>query len=915
MRRALTARPALAPWLAQAAGGQRVTRSVIIEWFDALREEHLPGSADAAIPEATLRRILRRLRERCFLCLMLRDINGQAGILEVVTAMTALAELSIDQAYRSLAQALARQHGPPIDPASGLPMEMLIVGMGKLGGQELNVSSDIDLVMLYADQGHTAGPQPIRHEAFFQRLTRRLVSVLSDLDEDGQVFRCDLRLRPDGNAGPLAWSLPALENYLVRQGREWERYAWLKARILPCKAFAGSDARLHIQRFEALRQPFVYRKYLDYDSLGALRNLRERIRQDWERRALARANVDAQHNIKLGHGGIREIEFIIQLNQLIRGGRQPSLQRRSLHAALLRQKKAGILPPDLAQGLIDAYFFLRRVEHMLQYREDEQTHLLPRTPAQREALARAMGMAAPAFEHSLQAHREFVSRHFQDAFRIAGMAADAADGHARVAAQPLAASQLVSGFDENAPAIQARIDRLLDHARSRRLPRASRARLERLLPAARQAALEQPRAGHAFLQLLDLLEHIAGRSAYLALLEAWPETLLRVARLMSASPWAAHYLQQYPLLLDSLIEWKALLEPPDFGQLADALRAELDACVLPDGKPDIEQQMNLMRDLQHQVSFRLLAQDLEGRLTVETLADHLSALADLMLEETIHRVWPLVLGDAPPSPPHFAVIAYGKLGGKELGYASDLDLVFLYDDPEEGAGARYARLGRRMSSWLSTLTSSGRLYEVDLRLRPDGDAGLLAVSIVAFEQYQIEHAWPWEHQAITRARFAAGDAAIGKRFEAMRERILLMPRDPAKLRADVCEMRERIRAAHPNRSTAFDIKHDRGGMVDVEFITQYLVLAHARKHPVLLGNLGNITLLRLAADAGLIPAALTGQVTDAYRSYRHHQHRLRLQGAERARLPHDALQKERNAVLALWHRVLAEPAPPIAGCG
>ncbi len=397
-----------------------------------------------------------------------------------------------------------------------------------------------------------------------------------------------------------------------------------------------------------------------------------------------------------------------------------------------------------------------------------------------------------------------------------------------------------------------------------------------------------------------------------------------MARIVVASPWAAQYLNQYPLLLDSLIEWRTLMQAPDFSSIADQLHSDLDACLLPDGQPDIEQQMNLMRDTQHQITFQLLAQDLEGQLTVEALADQLSALADMLLQATISRVWPLVqprnnavpkpviqtpgLTDTPEveelAPPRFAIIAYGKLGGKEIGYASDLDLVFIYDDERENAGELYAKLGRRVTSWLSTMTSSGRLYEVDLRLRPNGDAGLLAASLDAFTDYQLRQAWPWEHQALTRARFVAGHSDIALRFDALREQILLLPRDPEQLKQDVLSMRDKITAGHPNRSPDFDLKHDRGGMVDVEFVTQYLVLSHAHKHPVLLGNLGNIALLQLAAQEGLLPTALATLAADAYRSLRKRQHALRLQGAERARVSGDELVQERDAVRRLWEVVI-----------
>jgi glutamate-ammonia-ligase adenylyltransferase len=556
---------------------------------------------------------------------------------------------------------------------------------------------------------------------------------------------------------------------------------------------------------------------------------------------------------------------------------------------------------------------------MLQYREDEQTHMLPQDAPRRAALAEAMGMAAGDFEETLASHRAFVAQAFRDAFRTAGISDDdggeQAAGHAEGGpesknARAAQASAPEGSSDAGQDDIERRAQTLLESHRIQSLPRTSRKRVEALVPSVILAARKTEDPEQTAARLLDLVEHIAQRSAYLALLAEYPETLARVARIVGSSPWAAQFLCRYPLLLDSLIEWRSLLEPADFIQIARQLHDELSACVLPDGSPDIEQQMNLMRDMQRQVSFQLLAQDLEGVLSVEKLADQLSALADMLLAETLERVWPLVqpkgqAGDSLPAP-HFAIIAYGKLGGKEIGYASDLDLVFLYEDSREDATEIYAKLGRRMTSWLSTMTSSGRLYEIDLRLRPDGDAGLLAASLEAFTQYQLQQAWAWEHQAITRARFVAGDTDLGARFEALRRRILLLPRDPAQLKEQVRSMRDKISAGHPNASADFDLKHDRGGMVDVEFVTQYLVLSKASEFPALLDNLGNITLLRLAADVGLIPPDLATRAADAYRAFRKQQHALRLQGAEKARVPADTLKAERAAVTQLWNTVIGD---------
>lgn len=922
LRRRLYADDSFANWL-QIASQKPVDMATTRAWFEELAgvvPEH------ANLDTETCRRVLRQLRERVFYTVMVRDIAGVANLQEVTGAMTTLADIAVEQSYRAVIKDLTAVHGVPRESNTGLPQEMIIVGMGKLGGCELNVSSDIDLIMLYGEEGETDGARPLSHHEFYGKLTRLMMPLISALDEHGQVFRTDLRLRPDGDSGPLAWSLDAFEQYLFTQGREWERYAWLKGRIMPACAWPDSDSSLTIQHVESMRMPFVYRKYFDFDALAALRDLRERIRQDWQKRASARNGLDTERNIKLGDGGIREIEFVVQLTQLIRGGKMPALQQRGLLDALQAQERAGLIPIEISQDLESAYLFLRRLEHMLQYREDAQTHLLPDDVELRLALAAAMGMSAAAFETTLTEHRTRVAGVFRDAFRLAGLT-QPPENSADVAKESLTAvdrsdpahlldsthqskqldtDSLIDAFGTDASDLAKRIDVFLEGHRIRGLTNQSRTRIDELLPLLLQAALATDSPKVTALRLLDLIETIAQRSAYLALLVEFPHTLARVAKLISASPWAAQYVIQHPVVLDSLIDWRSLMEPIDFERLRANLTADLGACLLADGAPDVEQQMNLMRDLQRQVSFQLLAQDIAGVLSVEALADQLSALADLLLELALCWVWPLVLkrpsNEAPA--PKFAIIAYGKLGGKELGYSSDLDLVFLFDDPDENAAETYAKLARRLTSWLSTMTSSGRLYEVDLRLRPDGDAGLLAVSIEAFEQYQTKHAWAWEHQAITRARHVVGDVAVGESFERIRQAVLTLPRDPEALSKEVRKMRVKIGEGHPNKTELFDLKHDAGGMVDLEFVTQYLVLLHARQHPELIPNLGNIALLGRCGELGLIPKELATQAIQAYRVLRKRQHALRLQGAERARVAPQEMQETRQAVRALWQTVL-----------
>lgn len=922
LRRRVHADESFAQWLDKASQ-QPVETARIHHWFFELAEQ-TPDLANLTV--ATCRRALRQLRERVFYTVMVRDIAQQASLAEVTCAMTDLADLAVSQAYRSVVHELIKTHGTPREADSGRPQEMIVIGMGKLGGCELNVSSDIDLVMLYGEEGQTDGPRSISHHEFYGKLTRQMMPIISELDQHGQVFRTDLRLRPDGDSGPLAWSLDAFEQYLFTQGREWERYAWLKGRVIPTQAWADSDSCLTIQHVESMRLPFVYRKYFDFDALAALRDLRERIRQDWQRRASARNGLDTERNIKLGDGGIREIEFVVQLTQLIRGGKMPALQQRGLLSALQAQQRAGLVPDAIAEDLRNAYLFLRRLEHLLQYREDAQTHMLPLDPDLRVALATAMGQCSDEFEATLTDHRKRVAVVFRDAFRLAGLSQAITPEQKSTDAQPAPAAQsdpaalldvaydptqtsiatMLEAFDPHADELAKRIDVFLDGHRIRGLSTQSRNRIDELLPLVLQAALATDSPKTTALRLLDLIETIAQRSAYLALLVEFPQTLARVAGLMAASPWAAQYVIQHPVVLDSLIDWRTLMEPIDFERVRANLIADLGAFLLADGEPDVEQQMNLMRDLQRQVSFQLLAQDIAGVLSVEALADQLSALADLLLEQTLRWVWPLVLhcpvAEAPP--PKFAIIAYGKLGGKELGYSSDLDLVFLFDDPDENAAERYAKLARRLTSWLSIMTSSGRLYEVDLRLRPDGDAGLLAVSIEAFEQYQKQHAWAWEHQAITRARFVVGDNRVGAAFERIRQEVLILPRDPEKLGREVRAMRRKIGDGHPNKTPLFDLKHDAGGMVDLEFVTQYLVLRYAAQEPALIPNLGNIALLGITSTLGLVPASVATEAITAYRSLRKKQHALRLQGAERARVSPQEMTRTRQAVRALWDSVL-----------
>ena len=843
----------------------------------------LPPDAD----ESRLAHTLRQARQATMMHVIARDLTSAADLSEVVRTVTWLAEHCVALAVRRLHAMLVDAHGEPTGADTGQPQCLLVLGMGKLGGSELNVSSDIDLIFLYDEDGHTAGPRPLSNHEFFTRLGRKLISALSELTADGFVFRVDMRLRPYGESGPLVMSLRMLENYLLTQGREWERYAWVKAREV-----AGAPAAA-LLALEQLTTPFIYRRHLDFSAIASLRELHAQIRAEVARREL-------HDNIKLGPGGIREIEFTAQMFQLIRGGRDPGLRVRPTLAALDALAARGQLPAPAAEELRAAYVFLRNLEHRIQYLEDQQTQMLPASPADRALLAQCMGFADDgAFAAALEQHRGNVSRHFEAVFA----------GDSRGSAHPLAAIWTGQITDEDARArltalgyvqpeeVLRRIHTLRESGAYRRMAASTQARVDRLVPRLLEAAAAHPPAGPALERLVSVVESIGRRESYLALLLEYPAALERLAGLVGASPWASEYLARHPILLDELISPQAF-DAPDWTTLEGRLRSELDALA-----DNAEQQLDRLRHFKQVQTLRLLTQDLAGTLPLETLSDHLSDLACLILRQVLRLCWG-GLRTRHRDEPRFAVIGYGKLGGKELGYASDLDLIFLYDDDHPDAPEIYARLSQRVNTWLTSFTPAGVLYETDLRLRPDGAAGLLVSRLDAFDDYQRNKAWPFEHQALTRARFVAGDAQIGRRFEALREDILRLPRDAAKLRDEVVDMRARMAAGHPNPTGLFDIKHDRGGIVDVEFCVQYLVLAHARRYPELTGNIGNLALLKLAAGLSLLGAPVADAAHHSYREFRRMQHALRLQGASYARVPREGpVPGLIEAVERLWAAV------------
>ena len=912
--RALAARPELVERIA-ALAAQPVTRERIETRFDDLCAASA-SLAGGSLTEEALKRALRQLRTEVFCAVMERDLAGRADVAEVTGAMTDLAETTIQRAMAVLSADLEMLYGEPRGP-EGERLALGVVGMGKLGGRELNVSSDIDLIFIYEEDGETAGAQrpPIATQDFFSRLGKRLIAALAEVTADGYVFRVDMRLRPNGDSGPLVCSLGMLEEYFYVQGREWERYAWIKGRLV---SEGSSDAARRMQKqLDAICTPFIYRRYLDFGVISAIRSLHLQIRQEAQRRASMRP--DKADDIKLGRGGIREIEFSAQVFQLIRGGQDAGLRVRPTLAVLRHAATHGLIAPVVCVGLSQAYRFLRELEHRLQYRNDAQTHAMPVDPDERAALAHAMGFDDyAALMAKLDAHREMVERQFDQIFadKVNGRDGCGApeDGAAvwvwssaladESADAALQARIVELGISEPAELL-ARLRAVWNSSRYAGLAERSRQRFDIVAQRALEAGrtLEPPsRRGDTVARFFDLLEAVSRRGAYLALLTEYPQALHRVLSVLGASHWAAGYLIRHPQLLDELLDDEAIASPFDWAEFKRTLRLRLAAA---DG---VEQQMDLLRHAHQAEVFRILLIDLAGKLSVEHVSDRLSELADAVLDVTLEAVWKQ-LAKRHQEVPRFAIIAYGKLGGKELGYASDLDLIFLYDDPADAAADVYSTYTRRLITWLTMATGAGTLFDVDLRLRPNGESGLLVTDLDAFKRYQLREgdaantAWVWEHQALSRARYCAGDAEIGARFEAIREQVLTTPREAAPLAKEIVEMRERVEAGHPNRTELFDLKHDRGGMVDIEFTVQYWVLLHAARDPELIRNTGNIALLREVSRFGMMSEEEAETVGAAYRTYRKLQHRLRLDGMEKARVEPATVEAERAAVLALWKRV------------
>jgi len=855
---------------------------------------------------------LRDFRRREMLRIAWRDLAGWASLDEVLHDLSALADACVGTALDRLGGWAVKRlgaRGKKIKP------EMVVLGMGKLGAGELNFSSDIDLIFAYPEAGAGWERQTMSADEFYLQLGQQLIQVLDNHTEHGFVYRVDMRLRPYGDSGPLVANFDALADYYQLQGREWERYAMIKARPV---AGPGKPAR----QLMKLLKPFVYRRYLDFSAFESLRNLKEQIVREVERKGM-------QDNVKLGPGGIREIEFIVQAFQLVRGGRQPLLQQRGVLDILDALAVLGYLPAHVTLQLTEAYQFLRRTENRIQAWADQQLHELPEDEQGKARLAFAMGFSDwEAFEQTLNTHRQRVQEHFEQVFaepeaRVSDAQRDQTPGLSEVwqgtadTADAMAALS-AAGYEDAEETLQW-LTEFAGGPVTRYLGEQGRQRFDELMPLVLHTAASATPALLVLKRLGELLEAIAGRTTYLSLLLENPMALSQLSQLCAASSWVAAQLTQYPILLDELLDPRTLYHPLDKA----GLRGVLDVRLASIPGDDLEQQMDQLRQFKQASVLHVAATDIVTELPVVKVGDYLTYIAETVLERVLQQAlehlverhgMPGYLRHGKLREASFGIVAYGKLGGYELGYGSDLDIVFLHDssgNEQHTAGPKvldnsefFTRLSQRIIHYLNTYTSAGILYEVDMRLRPNGSSGLLVSSLEAFAEYQRRRAWTWENQALVRARVVAGGGGIERQFERIRSGVLARPRDAVKLRNEVKEMRQRMRGElDKTNSRQVDLKQCRGGIVDIEFMVQCAVLLWSDEHPELLRYPDNLRLLDAIAVAGLMPEADAAQLADAYCTIRHHINHLALQ-EQPGIAGNDVLLEQRTVVAAIWDRFM-----------
>ncbi|AWY42431.1 bifunctional [glutamate--ammonia ligase]-adenylyl-L-tyrosine phosphorylase/[glutamate--ammonia-ligase] adenylyltransferase [Pseudomonas putida] len=882
--------------------------------------------ASVAETDDLLGRALRRQRARHQVRIIWRDLTRQADLIQTCRDLSDMADASIDQAYQWLYTRHCQQFGVPTGHRSGEPQQMVVLGMGKLGAVELNLSSDIDLIFAYPEGGETVGAKrPLDNQEFFIRLGQRLIKALDPMTVDGFVFRVDMRLRPYGSSGSLVLSFNALEQYYQDQGRDWERYAMIKSRVVAGDQVAGAQ-------LQDMLRPFVYRRYLDFSAIEALRTMKQLIQQEVRRKGMA-------DNIKLGSGGIREVEFIAQAFQLIHGGRDLSLQQRPLLKVLSTLEGQGYLPPAVVSELREGYEFLRYTEHAIQTIADRQTQMLPDGAEDQARIAFMLGFDDwAAFNEKLMFWRDRIAWHFAqviaDPDEEQGAESEVVVGGEwlplweEAQDEEAACRQLQEGGFRDAPKALKALANLRSSPQLRAMQRLGRERLDAFIPRLLAQAVEHANPDLVLERVLPLVEAVARRSAYLVLLTENPGALRRLLTLCAASPWIAEQITRFPLLLDELLNEGRLFKPP----LAPELAAELRERLTRIPEDDLEQQMEALRHFKLAHRLRVAASEIAGHLPLMKVSDYLTWLAEAILEQVLALAWRQTVAkygtplrtDGTLCDPGFIIVGYGKVGGLELGHGSDLDLVFIHDgDPQAETdgpkpidGAQFfTRLGQRIIHLLTAQTNSGQLYEVDMRLRPSGASGLLVSSLGAFARYQEGEAWTWEHQALVRARVLVGSEDVGQAFEQVRAAILGKVRDLPKLRQEVSEMRAKMRDNLGSKGTAagtganafdaaapFDLKQDAGGIVDIEFMVQYAALAWSQTHPPLLRWTDNIRILEELEHEGLMPAVDASLLREAYKAYRSAAHRQALQ-KDPGVIPGDQFADERRQVMRIWREL------------
>jgi glutamate-ammonia-ligase adenylyltransferase len=866
-------------------------------------QKKLEASLSGIEDETALGSMLRGIRCREMLRIAWRDIAGHADLWETMRDLSSFAEACVDQSLSMLYQWQCSAFGIPTG-ADGEPQQLVVLGMGKLGAGELNFSSDIDLIFAYPEPGQTkGGEKSVTNDEFFVRLCRRLLTLLSANTSEGIVFRVDMDLRPYGESGPLVMNFDAMETYYQIQGREWERYAWIKARVIAGDKAAG--ARL-LRRMN----PFVYRKYLDFGVFESLREMKQKISLEVKRKGM-------KDNIKLGPGGIREIEFFGQIFQLIRGGVIHSLQSRPIQKILRTLAEEGYITQEVCQELEAAYVFLRNTEHRLQEFSDLQTHKLPPDSLKQGHLAASLGFPDwDAFASELEKHRKNVHGHFRrllEAKDSEGNENDLKSVWQNLNSGESGRKIAEAGFADTEAVMQL-LNHLHEDLSAAVITREARERIDRLIPLLLKEIGTSDPSAVSLNRITELIKTIKKRTSYIALLLENPAALSHLVRLAKASPWIISLLTRHPVLLDELLDSRTLYLPPRRPSLEKEICKRLEQF----SSDDLEEQMEELRVFKQINTLRVAAADITDALALMKVSDHLSDIAETVLNQVIQIAWnqliakhgePVCRLNRDTFTSGFAVIAYGKLGGLELGYGSDLDLVFLHagTSEETKGGPRpidsaqfFSRLGQRMIHILTTHTPAGILYETDMRLRPSGSSGLLVCHIDAFRTYQINEAWTWEKQAIIKARPVSGDPRMVSRFDDIRREALAQARDKTELRKEVRNMRMRMRKELLKpQAGIFDLKQDPGGMVDIEFLVQYLVLLNAHKYPDLVRWTDNVRLIGTLANAGIIDDITAYILRKAYLTYRIVGHRLSLR-EQAAAVPEERFRLLREKIEELW---------------